>query len=75
MFAVRPQDDVFLGTAAEVELDGVAVGEGVGEEGHGWFQGWFKRIWFQVALGYLKIFMLVQTHQPTAGRLMPDIFA
>ena len=34
-----------------------------------------KRIWFQVALGYLKIFMLVQTHQPTAGRLMPDIFA
>ena len=26
-------------------------------------------------LGYLKIFMLVQTHQPTAGRLMPDIFA
>ena len=34
MFAVRPQDDVFLGTAAEVELDGVAAGEGVGEEGH-----------------------------------------
>ena len=27
------------------------------------------------SLGYLKIFMLVQTHQPTAGRLMPDIFA
>ena len=38
MFAVRPQDDVFLGPAAEVELDSVAVGEGVGEEGHGGFQ-------------------------------------
>ena len=34
MFAVRPQDDVFLSTAAEVELDGVAVGKGVGEAGH-----------------------------------------
>ena len=34
MFAVRPQDDVFLGTAAEVELDGVAAGKDVGEDGH-----------------------------------------
>ena len=75
MFAVRPQDDVFLGTAAEVELDGLAVGEGVGEEGHGGFQDWCKGIWFQVALGYLKIFIPVQPHQPTTGRLMPDIFA
>ena len=38
MFAVRPQDDVFLGTAAEVELDSVAVDKGVSEEGHGGFQ-------------------------------------
>ena len=38
MFAVRPQNNVFLGTAAEVELDGVAVGEGVGEEGYGRLQ-------------------------------------
>ena len=40
VFAVCPQDDIFLGTAAEVELDGLAVGEGVGEEGHGGFQDW-----------------------------------
>lgn len=45
MFAVRPQDDVFLGTAAEVELDGLAVGEGVGEEGHEWFSGSLKQDW------------------------------
>ena len=38
MFAVRPQDDVFLSTAAEVELDGVAVGKGVGEEGMAGFR-------------------------------------
>ena len=41
VFAVRPQDNVFLGTTAEVELDGVAVGEGVGEERHGGFQTGF----------------------------------
>ena len=27
------------------------------------------------SLGYLKIFMLVQPHQPPVGRFMPDICA